>query len=362
MLYLVSLYAKSQGQKPYVLAGRNAHKTFVGAAALLDVEIEWLFPKSGSYLSCKITGEGVEEHLKSSERLPTAVYITSPDYLGNIADVRGISEICHRYGVLLIVDNAHGAYLKFLPGSLHPMDLGADMCSDSAHKTLPVLTGGAYLHVSKNAPSFLCENAKNALSLFGSTSPSYLILSSLDSANRYLDGGYREKLARFVEELDGLKKELEAHGYVLSGDEPMKLTICTKHYGYLGGELAEYLSTRNFIPEFYDPDFLVLMLTPEISKDELEALKRALIECPKRDKIMIEPPSISIPKQRMSPREAIMSAPKTVLVEEAIGQALASVTVGCPPAVPILVSGEVVDCEAIKCFKYYGIEKCSVVK
>lgn len=362
MLHLTLLYAKSKDSRPLILAGRNAHKTFVGALALLDIDVEWLESEESSYLSCKITPKIVENHLKSAKRLPTAVYLTSPDYLGNLADVKGIAEVCHRFGVLLLVDNAHGAYLKFLSESLHPIDLGADMCSDSAHKTLPVLTGGAYLHVSKNAPSLLCENAKNALALFGSTSPSYLTLASLDAANRYIADGYREKLSVFTEKLEALRSELRFHGYVLSGDEPMKLTIYAKSYGYLGQELAEYLSGLKLIPEFYDPDFVVLMLTPELSDDELDRLKNALISLPKCKEICEQPPKVSLPARATSPREAILSECETVAVENALGRTLAAVTVGCPPAVPIIVSGEIIDEAAIKCFNYYGITECSVVK
>ncbi|MBQ9745753.1 MAG: amino acid decarboxylase, partial [Clostridia bacterium] len=175
MLYLTSLYAACRGQKPLVLAGRNAHKTFVSAVAMLGTEVEWLTGE-GSYLSCRVTAEAVRGYFARAERLPTAVYLTSPDYLGNMADIAGVARVCRENGVLLLVDNAHGAYLRFLPEPMHPMELGAHMCSDSAHKTLPALTGCAYLHVAKDAPPVLAENAKNALALFGSTSPSYLLL------------------------------------------------------------------------------------------------------------------------------------------------------------------------------------------
>jgi arginine/lysine/ornithine decarboxylase len=153
------------------------------------------------------------------------VFITSPDYLGNVCDVKSIAKVCNKYGVMLIVDNAHGAYLKFLENSEHPIDLGATLCSDSAHKTLPVLTGGAYMHISKNAPTHFLENAKNALALFGSSSPSYLTLCSLDNANLYLANEFRNELSSLIKKVDATKKSLEHGGYTLVGEEKIKITV-----------------------------------------------------------------------------------------------------------------------------------------
>ena len=156
MLYLAVLHAKQMGRRPLIAAGRNAHKTFLSAAALLDFDIQWLWPGEGeSYLSCKIGAAELDAALTVMPEKPAAVYLTSPDYLGNMVDIKNVAEVCHRHGSLLLVDNAHGAYLKFLPESRHPMDLGADLCCDSAHKTLPVLTGGAYLHIAHSAPAQL---------------------------------------------------------------------------------------------------------------------------------------------------------------------------------------------------------------
>ena len=176
MLYLALLKARNEKKPPIVWAARNAHKTFLSAIALLDMDVEWLYgSEKENYLSCTLCPEELEKGFKKAATLPTALYLTSPDYLGNIADVSAIAEICHRYNVLLLVDCAHGAYLKFLENSLYPTDLGADMCCSSAHKTLPVLTGGAYLHLAKSIDADPLAAAKDALALFGSTSPSYLI-------------------------------------------------------------------------------------------------------------------------------------------------------------------------------------------
>ena len=355
MLYLAVLHAKQQGKRPVIAAGRNAHKTFLTGAALLDLDVRWLYPKGGSYLSCELTPEEVEAALE--REAPTAVYLTSPDYLGNVADIAGIAKVCHRHGAILLVDNAHGAYLKFLRPSRHPMDLGADLCCDSAHKTLPVLTGGAYLHCTENFRNW----AKNALALFGSTSPSYLILQSLDGVNPIL-ASLADRLTEFVPCVKAVKEKLSGHGYVLYGQEPLKITISAKPYGYTGRELAQNLLERNIVSEFADPDFLVLMLTPENRPTELDALEAALLSIPRKAPIMEKPPAFHPGQRVCSPREAMLSPMEEVTVEKSEGRILAAATVGCPPAVPIVVSGERIDAHAISCFQYYGIPHCSVMK
>ena len=121
-MLLVCELAIKKGAAPKVLAARNVHKSFITAAALLDFEIEWIESSSNSYLSSGVTAAAVEEALSEAMHKPTAVYITSPDYLGFAVDVRGIAAVCKKHGVLLVVDNAHSAYLKFLERSQHPID------------------------------------------------------------------------------------------------------------------------------------------------------------------------------------------------------------------------------------------------
>ncbi len=359
MLYLATLVKK--GERALILAGRNAHKVFVSAAALIDFNVEWICGNE-SYLSCNPSAEELSNKLDSMSVMPTAVYITSPDYLGNTSDIGALAEVCHRRGVLLLVDNAHGAYLAFTKPSRHPIALGADMCADSAHKTLPCLTGAGYLHVSSSMPKDILARVKGAMALFGSTSPSYLILASLDKANAYINDGYSDKLECFTKKLDSMKKRLEAHGYELIGNEPMKLTLAPKSYGYTGYELADHLEENGIVCEFCDPDYLVLMPTPEINDGEIEMLERVLAALPKKDKITVAPPTLSLPERAMTPREATMSSAEEISIDEANGRILSAVTVGCPPAVPIVVSGEIINNEAIEAFRYYGINCCSVIK
>ena len=362
MIYLITLYASEKGVPAHILAGRNVHKTFVSACAMLDASVTWLYGNDSSYLSCSIAPAELENAILSAPVKPVAVYITSPDYLGNIADIKAISEVCHKHGVLLCVDNAHGAYLRFLPTSLHPIDLGADICCDSAHKTLPVLTGGAYLHLARECPKVFFERAKDALAAFGSTSPSYIILQSLDATNAYLSSGYSERLHEFSLLAGECKKELAGYGYTFVGNEPLKLTVKTKPYGYSGYDFANILKRNGVVCEFCDLDHTVLMLTPENGEQGLDRLARVMKNIPMIEPVTEDMPEITRPKVATRIREAYLSPSETLSVSECAGRVLAQATVSCPPAVPIVVSGEIIDEKSIKALEYYGIKSCNVVK
>ena len=355
MVYLAVQHARAKGKRPKIAAGRNAHKVFLSAVTLLDTEVAWI--AGDSYLSCKIDAETLEQVIEKEQ--PTAVYVTSPDYLGNITDVSALAEVAHRHDCLLLVDNAHGAYLKFLEPSMHPVDLGADLCADSAHKTLPVLTGGAYLHIAAKHEHLIAQ-AKTALALFGSTSPSYLIMQSLDAANAALNDAYRTRLAEFVRWSEAMKSRLTGWGLV--GTEPLKLTVATKEYGYLGTEVAQALRAVGVEGEFADPDYVVFMTTPEIGKEGLDRLEQALMSIPRKAAIPGQPPKFHLPRRRMPIREAAFSPTEVIPVEESLGRILASPTVGCPPAVPVVACGEEIDEAALACFRYYGIKTCTAVK
>lgn len=362
MTRLFYLYAVKTGKRPLVLAARNAHKSFISAAALSRVDVEWLYPESGSLFDCRISAKSLAFALDNAKNRPIAVYITSPDYLGNVADVSALSAVCHERGVLLAVDNAHGAYLKFLSPSLHPIDLGADVACDSAHKTLPALTGTAYLHLNKTLPDFFGKNAKDALAFFASTSPSYLLLESLDELNATLSDGYGQRLSDCAKKVAGLKAALRSLGLVVVGDEPIKLTVAPKSYGYTGKEIADILRGKGIFCEFSDDDYLVAMFSPYNRDDDYAATLSAFCAIPRREPIAVFPPALLPAKRVLTIADALYRDSEEISVDRAIGEVFADCALSCPPAVPIVVAGEEIGESERALLAYYGIDKIKIIK
>lgn len=359
MLHL-ALSCRAPGASRTVVAARNVHKAFVYAGALLDFDVCWLFPEASvSICSCSISAVILEQALAALNAPPAAVYITSPDYLGQMADVRALAEVCHRHGTLLLVDNAHGAYLHFLNPPAHPLDLGADMCCDSAHKTLPVLTGGAYLHISKRLTEAFSAKAKQALALFGSTSPSYLTLSSLDMCNAYLAEGYVQRLAACAARVDQVKSALHSAGWTIETSDPLRITLRAAA-GYSGQAIAQHLRAHGVECEYADRDYLVLMITPENSEEDFQRLADALSSLSPAPT-----PDISLPlcrtEKAMSIREALFAPSETISVSECAGRICSAPLVSCPPAIPIVITGERITQEAIAILRHYGVIQIEVL-
>ena len=361
MLYLCLQYAKSVNREPVILAGRNAHKTFISAVSALDFKVKWIYG-SQNYLSCNVTAKKIDKTLSGLKKKPVAVYLTSPDYLGNVLDISAISKVCKKHGVLLAVDCAHGSYLRFLKESKFPTDLGADICCSSAHKTLPVLTGGGYLHVNEEILKYENCNPKIALSLFGSTSPSYLIMASLDGVNKTLSTDFKVKLQSVIKKVNALKRELKKAGYKLLANEPLKITLMTKEFGYRGNDFAKILEDNGVFCEFYDEDFVVMMFTVNSSCDDFSRITETLLSVKRLTSISTACPKLERPRAKLSIRKAILSISEYLPIDECKGKVLASLNLACPPAVQIVCAGEIIDENAIRVLKYYGVEGCFVVK
>ena len=349
-----------------IIALRNVHKAFINACALLDLNVIWIYPdeENDSICSCKVDTARIEQVVKNTNA--AALYVTSPDYLGNMQDIEELARICHENDKLLLVDNAHGAYLAFCEDSLHPISRGADICCDSAHKTLPVLTGGAYLHLQKDVVEALDGIEKDVMALFGSTSPSYLTMLSMDLCNKYMAEEFREDLVQICEQVQVLKNDIAQMGYILEGNEPLKLTIHSSKAGISGDVLADCLRKNKVECEYSDRDFVVLMFSTSNNEKDFERIRKGGREAidqvdsnvmdASKEKVKSE-----YMKSAMYIREAVMSPQKKVPVNEACGQVCGMSIVSCPPAIPVVVSGEIITKETIDRLIYNGIEYISIV-
>ena len=416
---------------PIIVAGRNAHKSFVYASGLLRFDINWLMSENiSSICECTVSPAMLEKRLKELEEAcqidrVAAVYITSPDYLGNMQDISGIAKVVHKYKKLLLVDNAHGAYLAFLKEGLHPISLGADMTADSAHKTLPVLTGGSYLHISCDAPKGLEGYGRSALEMFGSTSPSYLIMDSMDSTASYLEKQMKKRDSEGKNDfdicIDRIKKlgdKLNHLGFRLKKGtlrEPMKLTLerlaienppdrptiesssekstierRTFEQDDLprnswGKGLAALLREKGIECEFADNDNLVLMFSPMNSEEDFEKTENAFVEIAhdtgeadeagRADEAGEADNTVTSgnylgktdildqePEAVYQFHEIMTHAGEWINTDDAAGRVALEIPVSCPPAVLPVVPGERITPKIVEILKYYEIQEVKVLK
>lgn len=353
MLYALLLSSPNPSSIKKIIAVRNVHKSFVYACAQLDLDVVWILPENSNSICSGVATIDEIKNTIAANRDALGLFLTSPNYLGQITDISSISKICREMDIPLLVDNAHGAYLKFL--DMHPIDLGADMCCDSAHKTLPVLTGGAYLHVSKRKKETYAPLIKNAMSAFASTSPSYLILESLDLCNKYLSADFADKVYDCVYNVKSLKQKLTNYGYKILDSEPLKISIIAN-----GELLADILRKKNIECEYYDKTCLVIMISPENTNIELDALENVLIT--------IKTPPASFPQKltkinrAKSIRSAFLSPYNNVSIASAEGKICANPCVSCPPAIPIVVSGEIITKECIELLNFYGHKTINIIR
>lgn len=359
-LCIQAMLAAMKYEGKTVIAVRNVHRAFLNAAALLGLDVEWIMPDyTEGILSGEVSTAAIEEKLSTFSN--ACLYITSPDYTGRMADIRSISRICRKYGAPLLVDNAHGAHLHFFGESLHPIALGADMCCDSAHKMLPALTGAAMLHTSSEKYAGVL---RQCMSLFASTSPSYLIMASLDLCTRYI----AEQICGDIAENQAYLTELRsrfADRLMFAEGDPFHITIKTGESGFDGRELAELLRQNGVECEYSDSGIVILLMSPADRSCDYERLCNALenaVSAAKKYEPVTERISLPLPERAMSIRGAALAPGEEIPVEAAEGRICAAVKVPCPPAVPIAVSGEIIDRSCINIFKRYGISTVIVVK
>ena len=355
MLRLVLPYGKK------TLFARNVHRSAVNTMALLGIEPVWILPKSKSGLfTGRITPEDIENALENNNDI-SACYITSPNYYGEITDIKAVSEICRKHNVFLLVDNAHGSHLAFLSDNLHPIHLGADMSACSMHKTMPVLTGGAVLNIGNE---HFIENSKDSMALFGSTSPSYPIMSSIDICTDYMlnNGGIQDY--RNLEERIACIKKIASDNGIIQPDglcDPLRICLNTASVGLIGKNQVEYFHSCNIEPEFCDGENAVFICTPFNKEADFLRLENAIKNIPKIKSKASVVNYTSLPKSVLSPKDALFSKTESVLLCNAVGRIAADTACPCPPGIPVIMPGEIIDSDIVFELKNYGFEKINCI-
>ena len=360
---MLRMVAKKDGR---ILAGRNIHAAAVNAMALLGLEPVWVYPnrKQEERLIGEISPDEIRSVLEKEKQEGTldslcAVYVTSPDYFGVMSDIRSIAQIAHEYGLPLLVDNAHGAHLHFLKEEYHPMQLGADLCCDSLHKTMPALTGAALLHTSD---AKYCPQMKGAMTVFGSTSPNYLIMLSMDSTAAFLMQDGAERIQQTVTRCEELRQKAREKGFVLPQHcDPMRLTLPLAGTGWDAQNFRKLLRKHKIMEEYLSDSGCVLLFSPFNREEDFKRTEALL------DEVLIQkqpfPAFPIVPSGKvMSLREAFLSPKESVPVEKAEGRIAAQVKITCPPGIPLVMPGERLHKEIIKILKNSGIFVIDVVK
>lgn len=379
-----------------LLTARNCHKAVYHAICLNRLEAEYLYPEEITEFGINggIRAEDVRKALeKDAMRCAgnsgdvrgkttkiQAVLITSPTYEGVVSDIRAIADAAHEYGIPLIVDEAHGAHLEFadqchsFPKSA--LEYGADIVVQSLHKTLPCFTQTAILHVKGKLVDQ--DRISRYLSMFQTSSPSYLFMAGMERCIRYMDGDgrngmvrYEKRLEHFMERMEGLQvlevldREICWKYRTVAGWDPSKIVVSTmRAEDFHGEELAETLRRKYHLEmEMTAPEYVIAMTSLMDTEEGFERLGTALLEIDgalrhcveseqqkekgeSKEKERCETPEateskVSHPIRRMLICEAMDADTERTAFQDTVGKVSAEFVYLYPPGIPIIAPGEV---------------------
>lgn len=360
-LCIQAMLAMVAGLGKKVIASRVIHQSAVNAMALLDLEPVWIYPDvcEDRLLAKPTTPEQVKHAIEANPDAKV-VYITSPDYYGQIAEIETIAKLCKANGVKLVVDCAHGAHLRFCPHSEYPIDLGADLCCASLHKTLPAMTGAAVLSMgAEYSPEF----AKRKMSLFGSTSPSYAIIHSIARLLDVIGSDGSEMLESVVNRVDYTKSILKSRGisFLDAQTDASRLVFRFDNIGYNSEEMLNLMVEFKLMPEFIDESYCVLIPTINNSERDWERLHDFFSKISVGNKKIDRKFEYSVLERVLTLREAVMAVSERVNLEQAEGRVAVAVYTPCPPGIPLVVPGERLDKSSVELIKKFGINEVDVV-
>jgi arginine decarboxylase len=347
-----------------VLVQRNSHKSIINGIHLAGASPIFLSPKADkeynvpSYVEAETIKEAIRRYPQAK-----AIILTNPNYYGLTIDLSSIIQLAHKHNIPVLVDEAHGAH--FIAGEEFPISAikaGADIVVHSAHKTLPAMTMGSFLHV--NSKLVDKEKLEYYLSVLQSSSPSYPIMASLDLARAYLEMIKREdKQVEILQVVKDFKEQLNSIDEIkiveskdkLVKTDPLKVTVQSSK-GLSGFELQNFFESQNIYAELADPINLLFILPLDHKKvilAELETMNKKLSRLSQSTGKGQLVHMITSQTNSIQPLEKPYSYLKTcekrlVSLKEAIGYYSAESIIPYPPGIPFIMIGETITADMIE--------------
>ena len=371
-IHAMLLTALAPGER--LLLPRNAHRSVAGGLILGGIEAVYLQPEYSEEfgLQLQVTPAAVQKALAADSSIK-AVLLTSPNYYGIAADVQAIAEICHAYGAVLLVDEAHGPHLGFseaLPPSA--LQSGADACAQSTHKILGAMTQCSMLHV-KGARLDL-QRAADVMSILTTTSPNYLLMASLDAARAQVQAHGAEMAEAAVGAAGKLRAVCRAHAGLKVLEEAdcgglrldsTKVTVNFASWGYTGVEVGDALRRARVAVELVDAQNVLFLVTyADVTSDYDAALARIDAVLSELERHKREPHAVArvgavpVTSSAMKLRDVFYARKRAVGLETAIGCVCGEQVSFYPPGIPVLLPGEAITREIVgycKAMKALGL-------
>ena len=270
-----------------IIIGRNSHKSVYNAVEIRNLKPVYLYPESTGLFDDGYNKEELEKLLE--ETSAKVVVVTSPTYEGVVSDIKGLAEVAHKNGAILIVDSAHGVHFC-LDGFPNPAyKEGADIVIESMHKTLPALTQTAVMHVMGDRIDK--EKLENALSTYQTSSPSYVFMASIDECFNLVEKEGDKRAAELLKTLENIRNDINNTGKIfipgeeLAGNNEVydydlgKLVIDLSKTNITGVELAKILREKyKFETEMANNKYVIAMTSIMDDLEKVKAFGEALVE------------------------------------------------------------------------------------
>lgn len=350
------LSAAFEGQEVFI--ARNAHKSAMMGLIISGARPIYIMPEVLEEwgLQGGIKPENVKKAFEEHPQCK-ALFLVSPSYYGITSDLKAIADICHEYGAMLLVDEAHGGHLYFhkeLPKGA--LEQGADLCVQSMHKVTGALTQSSVLHMKSKLVN--TERVAANLHMVQSTSPNYLLMTSLDCARYELATHGKEMMEQALSLAKYARDKINAiSGFCciesnvvgqagIDGLDSTRLVISAKDRGLTGFELEELLFKKYAVNmELADYENVLAIVTYANTQDEMERLIKACESIAeeydrKTEQPFVQPKFPQLPEQVLTPRQAYFSEAEEISWQQAVGRISAEMIAPYPPGIPIIYPGE----------------------